>query len=75
MHYANLKKSARLQKFYRLLLDELPHSTYDIIRQTGICAVNSAAAELRRNGVPLGPAKYCGTTVDGNKIYTYQITA
>lgn len=75
MHYANLKRSARLQKLHNLLLDELPHSTYDIINRTGICAVNSAAAELRRNGIPLGPAKYAGTTLNGNKIYTYQLTA
>lgn len=73
MHYATLKKSKRLQKVYNYLLDYLPHSTYDIIKNTGVCAVNSAIAELRENCIPVGPARYQGKTADGNSIYTYQL--
>lgn len=73
MHYAKLKNSARLQRLHRYLSDGQPHSTYDIIRHTGICAVNSAAAELRCNGIPVDPAKCIGTTTNGERIYTYQL--
>ena len=71
MHYANLKKSKRLQKLAAFLRDRKPHSTMEIIKRTGICAVNSAISELRRNGIDIAPAMCGGTTVDGNKVYLY----
>lgn len=70
MHYARLDKSARLQKFANLLSDGKRHSTREIIRLTEICAVNSAASELRRNNVPV-ECEYVGTTADGNRVYEY----
>ena len=53
MHYANLKKSKRLQRVYRLLSNKKKYSTRDIIIKANVCAVNSAVSELRRNGVDI----------------------
>ena len=50
IHYAKFAKSARLQRMLHLLIDGKKHTTLDIIQSAGICAVNSAAAELRQNG-------------------------
>ncbi|MBT0666371.1 hypothetical protein KI809_18845 [Geobacter pelophilus] len=49
-HYAKYEKSLRLQRMLELLLDGKKHTTLDIILKADICAVNSAAAELRVNG-------------------------
>lgn len=50
MHYAQLKNSKRLQRLLKVLEDGQKHSTFDIITEAKICAVNSAVAELRANG-------------------------
>lgn len=70
MHYARLDNSPRLQRFANLLADGRRHSTRDVIRATGICAVNSAASELRCNDVQV-ECEYVGITENGNKIYEY----
>lgn len=50
MNYANLAKSERLQRLYGVLKDRKWHTTREIIRAGDLCAINSAVAELRRNG-------------------------
>lgn len=49
-HYAKYEKSVRLQRMVEFLLDGRKHTTLEIILGADICAVNSAAAELRVNG-------------------------
>lgn len=50
MNSAKLANSDRLQRVYRVLKDGKQHSTMNIIRTAGVCAVNSIIAELRDNG-------------------------
>lgn len=54
MHAARLAHSGRLQRVRALLSDGVPRSTMEIIERAHVCAVNSIAAELRHNGVPVG---------------------
>lgn len=68
MRSARLARSPRLQRVLALLADGLPHSTRQIIRDAQVCAVNSAVAELRDNGIPILCRKELG-------IYYYQIGA
>ncbi len=74
MHYASLKRSKRLQRMAKLLSDKLPHSTMEIARKANICAVGTAASELRKNGMSIS-CEYFGKTNDGEKIYHYRILA
>lgn len=74
MHYAKLSESKRLQKLADFLADGRVHTTRDIIVATGVCAVNSAVSELRRNGIDI-ECKYAGRTEDGNRVYEYALTA
>lgn len=53
MHAARLGHSDRLQRVRALLSDGVPRTTMEIIAQANVCAVNSIAAELRHNGVPV----------------------
>jgi biotin operon repressor len=50
MNYARLESSPRLKRLAEVLADGREHSTLDIALRAGICAVNSAVAELRENG-------------------------
>jgi len=50
IHYALYRNSERLQRFLALMLDGKERSTMEIIRGANICAVSSAACELRENG-------------------------
>lgn len=50
MHAARVEKSERLKRVLALLSDGAWHSTLDIVRNAGVCAVNSCVAELRANG-------------------------
>lgn len=50
IHYAKLANSERLQRVLAYLKDYFPHSTFSIIRNVQVCAVNSIIAELRMNG-------------------------
>jgi len=50
IHYAMYQNSERLQRFLMLMLDGRERSTMEIIRGADICAVSSAACELRENG-------------------------
>lgn len=47
---ANADRSERLQRVLSLLSDGREHTTLNIIKEADVCAVNSAAAELRANG-------------------------
>lgn len=69
MHAATLAKSARLQKFVECLRTG-PKTTREIIETTGLCAVNSIAAECRANGIPIG-CEYVEMTEEGNRVYRY----
>lgn len=51
MHAARIEHSDRLRRVYALLRDGRPRTTLDIVREAGVCAVNSIVAELRANGV------------------------
>ncbi len=50
MHAARLEKSPRLQRVLEVLSDGQAHTTYEIVQQAQVCAVNSIVAELRQNG-------------------------
>ncbi len=50
MNAANLTKSDRLQRVFKLLSKGGEYTTLEIIQQAGVCAVNSIISELRQNG-------------------------
>lgn len=50
IHFARFEESERLQRLLDYLLDGTQRTTREIIQGAGICAVNSAACELRMNG-------------------------
>ena len=50
MNAATLDKSDRLQRVFNLLSKGGEHTTLDIIKKAGVCAVNSIISELRENG-------------------------
>jgi predicted transcriptional regulator len=50
MNAANLGKSERLQRVFKLLSKGGEYTTLDIIQKAGVCAVNSIISELRANG-------------------------
>ena len=51
MNAARVEHSARLRAFLDCLRDGSRKSTRQIIRETGLCAINSCAAECRENGL------------------------
>lgn len=53
MHYAKLENSPRLQRTLNVLVDKQKHSTLDLIKSTGSCAIASIVSELRRNGIDI----------------------
>jgi len=50
MKAANLSKSDRLQRVFKLLSKGGEYTTLEIIQKAGVCAVNSIISELRENG-------------------------
>ena len=50
MNAAQIDRSARLQRLLGILGDGAERSTLELIQQSGLCAINSAIAELRQNG-------------------------
>ena len=50
MNAANLTKSDRLQRVFKLLSGGGEFTTLEIIQKAGVCAVNSIISELRHNG-------------------------
>lgn len=71
MHAANVARSKRLQTFIKCL-ESGPKTTREIIRETGLCAINSIAAECKANGVNI-KCHYRGTTPDGGRVFEYQL--
>ena len=65
---ASLENSERLQRVHALLRRGGEYSTRDVVRQAHVCAVNSAIAELRANGVSVE------TRRDG-RVYYYSLPA
>jgi len=65
----------------KFLLDGLPHTTMEIIENAEICAVNSAACELRENGFRCecikksGPAVYQLFDTEGERALAAQLMA
>jgi hypothetical protein len=53
IHYAIYETSDRLQQFLAYMLDGAQRTTREILDAVDICAVNSAACELRKNGFRL----------------------
>lgn len=53
MKHASLETSARLQRVARLLEGGREYSTAEIVQHAEVCAVNSAIAELRENGLDI----------------------
>lgn len=51
MNHADLASSDRLQRVARVLSDGDWHGTRDLVQAADVCAVNSAVAELRENGL------------------------
>lgn len=50
MHSAKIEKSNRLQRVLKVLWDGKEHTTRDLIKNSGMCAINSIVAEIRANG-------------------------
>jgi hypothetical protein len=50
MNAANLTRSDRLQRVFKLLSGGGEFTTLEIIQRAGVCAVNSIISELRQNG-------------------------
>lgn len=50
IHFARYEESERLQRLLEFLLDGTERTTLEIIQGAAICAVSSAACELRMNG-------------------------
>jgi len=50
MNAANLTRSDRLQRVFKLLSGGGEFTTLEIIQKAGVCAVNSIISELRQNG-------------------------
>lgn len=69
--FARLDNSPRLQRLMHFLSDCREYSTLEIIHGAGICAVNSAVTELRRNLECYGIEINC-RKVDRNR-YMYQL--
>jgi hypothetical protein len=67
IHYAKLDNSARLQRVHRLLSDGEWHGTREIIQRANVCAVNTACAELRANGLMVS------TRCIGRGLYEYRL--
>lgn len=53
MNAAKVTTSDRLRRVAAVLSDGKEHSTRDIIINADVCAVNSAVAELRQNGLQI----------------------
>lgn len=69
MHAASIERSPRLQRVRDVLSDGREHSTLEIVRDAGVCAVNSIVAELRANGLDITCRR---GTRNGGAIWLYQ---
>ena len=71
VHAARVGSSERLQRVLAVLGDHREHSTFDIVVNAAVCAVNSIVAELRYNGHRIT----CRQDRDpqGNRIWLYRL--
>lgn len=67
IHYAKLNNSDRLKRLHKLLSDGRWHGTREINRAADVCAVNTACAELRANGISVA------TRCVGRGLYEYRL--
>lgn len=67
MHHASLT-SDRLRNTLAALADGAEHSTLDLMRQAGICAVSAVVSELRANGCRIDCRRE-------GRIYYYRLRA
>lgn len=67
MNFARIDASPRLQRVAQLLGDGREYSTLQIVSGAGVCAVNSAIAELRANGLDIACRR------DGD-LWLYRLT-
>lgn len=74
MHAAKIEKSSRLRRVVDYLRGRGRYgaTTKDIIRDTGVCAVNSIVSEIRANGIFID-CKCQGVTNMGGRIYRYTL--
>ena len=69
MHAARVERSERLQRVLLLLADGKPRTTWEIISEARVCAVNSIISELRANGFEIE----CRPKKGGKGIYEYRL--
>jgi hypothetical protein len=50
IHFAKVENSARLQRVLKMLRRGGAYTTRQLIRGADVCAMNSIASELRKNG-------------------------
>ena len=62
-------KAPRLRRVLRVLSDGGWHSTRDIVRLAGVCAVNSAVSELRQKGCSID----CRYATGGGRRWVYRL--
>lgn len=74
--YAILKDSPRLQRALEALKKAglVGLTTREWIQKANICAVNTIAAELKANGIPV-VCKAQGRSPDGANVYRYTLGA
>ncbi|MGR3501571.1 hypothetical protein [Pseudaestuariivita sp.] len=70
MHAAGMH-SPRLRRVLKVLKDGKPHSTREIVRKAGVCAVNAVVAELRANGAEIACWQQL---VDDRRVWFYRMT-
>ena len=72
MHAARIERSERLQRVHALLSDGAEHSTYEIIAEARVAAVNSIISELRENGFYI-EGRWDRDVRTGKRIFRYRM--
>ena len=70
IRYAKLASSPRLQRFLKVLERGGEWSTREIMLEAHVCAVNSCAAELREQGIPVECSQ---RAVHGRQVWFYKL--
>lgn len=74
IHAARPERSLRLKRFVEALrrAGSRGATTRELIGETGFCAINTIASELRKRGYVI-PCKLEGRTTDGALVYRYRL--
>lgn len=72
-HGGIIGKSRRLDNMLDALQKHGQLTSLQLQHLTGGVAIGSTAADLRKAGANIPPAKYLGKTANGSKIYLYQL--